>query len=151
MKVVDITEADAKQMAVPSSAHVILKDALERVVDDGRQALAGNRDATDTTKDNLNLCGACASVRKLGLHVIDGDVWERFVHPQMKDRDCSVEAVLWGWGRVGAIVRVMTFDIIACAKSFYLRQRCRRFNLLPLLIVLHVANANVFAADGPFR
>ena len=94
MKVVDITGTDAKQMAAPPSARVILNDALARVVDDGRQALAGNRDATDATKANLSLCGACASVRKLGLHVIDGDAWERFVHPQMKDRDCSVDFAL---------------------------------------------------------
>ena len=94
MKVVDITESDAKQMAVPASAHVILKNALARVIDDGRQALAGNKDATDTTKANLNLCRSCASVRKPGLHVIDGDAWEQFVHPQMKNRDCSVDFAL---------------------------------------------------------
>ena len=94
MKVVDITETDAKQMALPSLARVILKDALARVVDDGRQALTGNREATDTTKANLNRCRVCSSVRKLELHVIDGDAWERFVHPQMKNRDCSVDFAL---------------------------------------------------------
>lgn len=94
MKIADITETDVKQMAVPSSAYIILKDALARVVDDGRQALAGNKDAADATKANLNLCGACASVHNQGLHVIDGDAWERFAHPQMKNRDCSVDFAL---------------------------------------------------------
>lgn len=91
MIVVNITLDEANHYSIPEQCIESLRAALLRVIDDGASALNKNAYATLETKQSLQRCISCVPSVGAGLCVVDGDAWERIVHPD--DPSMSIDIV----------------------------------------------------------
>ena len=88
--VVSISNNIAESMGIPYDCLCTLLDALNRVFDDGANALNSNPDATDKNKAELEFCKECTTKHLPAVVVVNGDDWAK-MQPNHRELDSSVD------------------------------------------------------------